>query len=85
MKMTTSSWKKPAETEAYEPNVTLIRAGVVGLVLAVAINGTILFLTTRILSNEEIIGWRLDWRSSYGLATIYVIGRGFDRVFFKTE
>lgn len=85
MKMKTSSWNKPADTEEYEPNISLLRAGLAGLIVATSLHAVGLFLITRVLSDEGVIAASLGWQSSFVVAAVYVVARAFDRVFFKGD
>lgn len=85
MKMKTSSWHTPQVSEEYSPNTTLIRAGLAGLIVGVTLYGSALYLTAMILDSEGVTDLGLSWGSCFGLAAVFVIGRGFDRIFFKQQ
>jgi len=85
MKMKTSSWNTPPVEEEYTPNTMLIRAGLAGLIVGVTLYGAALYVIGMILDSEGITDLGLSWRSCFGLAAVFVIGRGFDRIFFKQQ
>lgn len=53
-----------------------------GVVLAILINALGLWLFAKLLGAADIVDWNLGWSKASGMATVYLVIKGFNQSLF---
>lgn len=86
MKIKSTSWSPaPQEKTEYVPDMSLVKLGLLALVMATLSNALAIYCVVKVLNWQEIISTPLEWGAALALGAVYVVIRSVNNVFFGTR